>query len=505
MRKRYDEQVKRFLPVVLVLLAACSGGGGGPGSLPPGPTPAPTLTPPSFANVRRISADAFTNSGSQHATEVEPSLASNGTTVVAAFQSGRFFDVGSSDISFAASTDAGNTWTAGTLPGTTHFALPAGPYDAISDPAVAYDAAHAMWLISGLPIAFNNSGVPGVVVSHSPDGVTWSNPVGVTGSNEVQNDKSWIVCDNHSGSPYFGHCYVEWDLYSGSGSITMSVSTDGGQTWSTPAHPNPDTGGIGGQPLVQPNGNVIVPIDDGGAASVIAFTSHDGGATWSQAVPVSNIADHLIAGNLRSLPLISAAMDAGGKAYVVWQDCRFRSSCASNDLIMTTSLDGVSWTPPARIPIDSSASTVDHFIPGLSIEPGTSGNAAHLALTYYSYRNTDCTTSSCELFANFIASQDGGSTWGGSQMLVGPMSLGWIAQTVDGAMVGDYMATTFVSGRPLAVIAVADPSMSGVFDEGMYVPRPGVISLQSTIRRSSRGERPLSKFHSDHGPRHIHP
>ena len=473
--------------------------------MPAQPAPSPTFTPPSLANVQRISADPFTNSGSQHATEVEPSVASNGSTVVAAFQSGRFFDVGSSDIGFATSFDGGSSWSAGTLPGTTHFALPSGPYDAISDPSVAYDAAHGTWLISGLPIAFDNSGVPGVVVSRSQDGVTWSNPAGVTAANEVQNDKNWIVCDNHSSSPYFGHCYVEWDLYSGSGSISMSVSSDGGQTWSAPAHPSPDTGGIGGQPLVQPGGTVIVPIDDGGAVGVIAFTSRDGGSTWSQAVAVSNIADHLIAGNLRSLPLISAAMDASGKAYVVWQDCRFRSGCASNDLILVTSPDGVSWSPPARIPIDAAASTVDHFIPGLSIESGTAANGAHLALTYYSYANTACTSSTCELIADFIASQDGGATWGAAQTLAGPMNLGWIAQTIDGAMVGDYMASAFVFGRPIAVVAVANPSTSGVFDEGMYVSRPGILSMQSTLRRRLVRESPVPGFHSDHGPRHIHP
>jgi|SRR5579884_175234 len=500
--------MKRAPIVAVILLAACSGGGGGgtPGPLPATPTPAPSPTnAPPLANVQRISADPFTNSSSQHATEVEPSVAINGMTIVAAFQTGRFFISGSSDIGFASSIDGGSTWQSGTLPAVTHYTLPAGPYDSISDPSVAYDAAHATWLISSLPILSNNAGVPGVLVSRSQDGVTWSNPVAVTPANQTSNDKNWIACDNRASSPFYGHCYVEWDTFSGAGSISMSVSTDGGRTWSAPGHPNPDTGGIGGQPVVQPDGNVVVPIDDGGAINVLAFTSHDGGATWSRAVTVANIADHFIAGNLRSLPLISAAADDGGKVYVVWQDCRFRSSCRSNDLVMSTSNDGLAWSAPARIPIDDVTSSADHFIPGVSIKAGTSGAGAQIGVTYYSYPVAGCTASTCQLFADFISSGDGGATWGAPQTLAGPMNLGWLAQTQDGVMVGDYMASTFAPSRPLAFVAVADPSMSGVFDEGMFVSKSGAIATVSRVRRSSAKERPVRGFHSDHGPRHIHP
>ena len=68
----------------------------------------------------QISADPFTNATSQHATEVEPDTFASGSTVVAAFQVGRFFDGGSSDIGFARSTDGGATWgTSSFLPGLT--------------------------------------------------------------------------------------------------------------------------------------------------------------------------------------------------------------------------------------------------------------------------------------------------------------------------------------------------------------------------------------------------
>ena len=66
----------------------------------------------------RVSSDPFTNSTSQHATEVEPDTFAHGSTVVSAFQVGRFFNGGSTDIGFARSGDGGATWGApGFLPG----------------------------------------------------------------------------------------------------------------------------------------------------------------------------------------------------------------------------------------------------------------------------------------------------------------------------------------------------------------------------------------------------
>jgi hypothetical protein len=72
-----------------------------------------------------------------------------------------------------------------------------GPFDRASDPSVAFDARHGVWLISSLVLRETPSPVGvGVVVSRSADGGrTWSAPVTVTNSGSA--DKNWIVCDNH--------------------------------------------------------------------------------------------------------------------------------------------------------------------------------------------------------------------------------------------------------------------------------------------------------------------
>src|SRR5579863_798463 len=76
----------------------------------------------------RISSDPYTNSTSNHKTEVEPDTFAFGHTIVSAFQVGRFFDGGASNIGFATSTNAGETWTHGFLPSSTVYATPPGIY-----------------------------------------------------------------------------------------------------------------------------------------------------------------------------------------------------------------------------------------------------------------------------------------------------------------------------------------------------------------------------------------
>jgi hypothetical protein len=119
------------------------------------------LVTPAVANAQltQIATDPFTNSTSQHKTIVEPDTYSHGSTIVTAAQFGRFFDGGASDIGFATSTNNGASWTSGTLAGITKHTAVAGPYDRVSDPAVAYDAAHNVWLVSSLALVDTPSGL----------------------------------------------------------------------------------------------------------------------------------------------------------------------------------------------------------------------------------------------------------------------------------------------------------------------------------------------------------
>src|SRR5438874_13099478 len=109
----------------------------------------------------------------------------------------------------------------------------------------------------------------------------------------------------------------------------MSNSTDGGATWSTPVSTAANANGLGAEPLVQPNGTVVVPYL-ANAPFIESFSSSDGGTSWSAPVVVAPVNDHPVAGGLRSDALPSAAMAAAANVYAVWQDCSFRINCVSN-------------------------------------------------------------------------------------------------------------------------------------------------------------------------------
>lgn len=431
-----------------------------------------------------VSTDPYTNLTSYHQTEVEPDTYSFGSTVVAAFQVGRFENGGASNLGYATSTDSGTTWTSGFMPGTTVYANPPGPWARVSDPSVAFDAEHDVWMVVGLVIDVNV--VPhGLQVNRSTDGgLTFQNPVTVS-LNENSYDKQWMTCDNTPASPFYGNCYVEW---SGNTGITMSRSTDGGLSWtnsSTPSAP-----GSGGQPVVQSDGKVVVAYAGFGMQTLV---STDGGAHYTGPNTIATAGDHFVAGSLRTELLPSAEVDGAGKIYLVWQDCRFRSGCSANDIVMSTSADGATWTPVVRIPIDPLSSTFDHFIPGIAADRATQGNTAHLGLTFYFYPVANCSVGTCKLQAGFISSQDGGATWSRPVKLVGPMHLKWLPLTTLGYMVGDYISTSFGgNGRAYPVIpnATVTPnctqSQLGSCHEFMVAPTNGLALGAGVVRVNPR-------------------
>lgn len=454
----------------------------------------PTPAHAQAAYMIQLSQDSFVNSESQHMTEVEPGAAVYGTTIVTAFQVARIYSGGGADIGFATSKDGGQTWVNGYLPGLTKF-QGNGTYQAASDAAVAYDVKHKVWMISTLPIGTSQNYV---ATSRSTDGgLTWGNPVLVTSLGSP--DKNWITCDNWATSPYYGNCYTEWDDTNQGDLMMMSTSTDGGLTWGAAKRTARPDYGIGGQPLVLPNGTVVVSYAafDG---TMKAFRSTDGGGTWLAATTIANAPSHNEAGNLRSAGLPSAAMDGAGTIYMSWPDCSFRAGCSSNDIVYTTSTDGVNWSSVKRVPIDAVNSTVDHFIHGLGIDASTSGNKAHLGLTYYYYPVSNC-GNSCVLLVGYIESKDGGQTWSAVQNIGGPMQLSWLPNTFSGRMAADYVATVFVMGRGYPVYSDAYPPVGGVYQQAIYTVRRLMNGTSESYPNTAINDAQIPGAKSDHGPR----
>src|SRR4051794_21988511 len=270
------------------------------------------------AATTHISSDPFTqatcagSTTTNHRTEVEPDSFSNGSTIVSAFQVGRIYDGGACAIGFSTSTNNGTGWTSGLLPGITKWAG-GGPNDRATDASVAYDARHNAWLVSSLTL-LEAGGVRGnaVVTSRSIDGgLTWGQPFTTATGGDL--DKNWIVCDNTATSPFYGHCYTQWDDHGAGNRLEMSTSTDGGQTWSAPATNN--TGVIGGQPVVRPDGTVIVPIANANETAIGAFSSTNGGTSWSAVTTIATGSHHPGAGGPRGGPPPPAPIDRAGTGF----------------------------------------------------------------------------------------------------------------------------------------------------------------------------------------------
>ena len=436
--------------------------------------------PNDFRLPLQLSSDPYINGDSQDHTEVEPSTYAYGSTIVTTFQAGRYADGGSSNNGWATSSDSGYTWKTGFLPGTTQFT--GGPYTRLSDPSVTYDAAHNTWIISSLAI-IGTSGptlaTPTVIVNLSTDGgYTWSKPYKVVDGGSTYYDKDWVVCDSGANSPYYGHCYVEWDNDDKGGLILMSTSTDGGRTWSKAQTTADQAHGTGGQPLVQPNGTVIVPISGYGNMRLLSFISTNGGKSWSKTILIDKI-------NGNVLP--SAAIDGAGKVYLVWIDCQFEKNCnatgggggdaftlasaqAEDDLVMSTSTDGIHWSKPQLIPVDPLGSGIDHLIPAIGADTTTSGNTAHLALTFY-YHAVSC-DSNCTFSVGFVSSSDGGAHWTPRIELAGPMDLSWLPAGRN--KVGDYISTAICNGLAFPVFSIAAAPDGAQLNEAIYTITHGL-------------------------------
>ncbi|HEY2578000.1 MAG TPA: sialidase family protein [Streptosporangiaceae bacterium] len=426
--------------------------------------------------VTQISSDPFANSTSQHATEVEPDSFTWGNTIVDTIQAGRFVTAGSSDIGWATSTDGGATWTHGFVSGlTVHRG--GGTYPRTTNAVVTYDARHHTWLIAATAIMWvaGRAEPPGigVAVVRSANGMAWTRPVfAIGGTSFTPNyDKDWITCDDTPSSPHYGICYAMVDMHADSNQMAFATSTDGGATWSKPVDPAGATGGLIGGMAVQPDGTVVAVYNTvEGADRQVALTSSDGGKTWSAPVAISGVRHHQPDGNLRGHPLPSVTADKAGKIYVVWADCRFRTGCPENDIVFSTSTNAVTWTAPARIPIDPVASHIEHYLPVIVASPATSGAAAHLALYYNFYPKANCTRATCMIGEGFSSSVNGGATWSAGRHLVTPFALTRLPFTSRGRMVGDYIgATVTASGIALGALIIArKPATGEAYNVGLY-------------------------------------
>jgi hypothetical protein len=425
---------------------------------------------------RQLSTDTVTGGGAQHATEVEPDSFAFGQTVVAVFQVGRFEGGGATAIGVATSLDGGRRWRSGLLPGLTSSSPQPGSDRRASDPAVSFDAVHGVWLASSLGISPDSFQL---LVSRSPDGIAWSLPVTAVQAASGGLDKEWIACDNWPSSPNRGRCYLSYvDL--ASARIVTQATTDGGLTWSaavpTSIQPPQGVEVNGAQPLPRPDGSLVVVYEATGGQGpslsdeVLAARSTDGGASFEPSVQVSSLSWFPTVG-LRAPPLPSADVAADGTLFVAWEDCRLDPACGRDRILLSTSVDGQVWTAPA--PVGPPPPSADQFVPGLAVDPATSGPGQRLAVAYYSLPAACAIRSSCAGVDVWLTtSGNAGASWTRPQRLdAQSMRLEWLAQA-GGRFLGDYISTSFVAGRAVPVYSLAIAPFGGELRQSIMALAP---------------------------------
>jgi hypothetical protein len=158
-------------------------------------------------------------------------------------------------------------------------------------------------------------------------------------------------------------------------------------------------------------------------------------------------------------------VDASGHVYATWHDCRFRVGCTANDILLASSANGTTWSPPGRVPIDSTTSGIDHFITGLGAAQTLNGRIGIV----YAFRRG----SSGGIGIGFVSSRDGGVHWTKAQQLdAQAMQPTWLANSLNGdelgRMFGDYFSVAYAGGRWIPVFALAAPPLDGRFREAIF-------------------------------------
>lgn len=426
--------------LLAALVAACAGGSDG--SVP-------------FV---QISSDPFANSDGQHETAVEPDIAVDGETIVAAFQVGRRRSAGATAIGWAASRDGGRSWERGVVPLLTVHNSPPGAADFASDPAVAHDSVHRTWLVAALAVREHaQTAATSIVVSRSRDGRRWSRPIRVGNESRsgLGHDKPWLTCAG-------GRCYLAWSGRFGPGprqaGLAVATSQDGGRTWRHGSGAG-DRPGVGYLPVVRPDGSVVVPYSAPGQG-IFAHRSTDAGRSFAPSQFIASLWARSPARNIRGLTLPAADAAADGRLFVAWHDCT-SPACTANDLFASASTDAASWSPPTRVATGDVA-RLNEFLPVVAVQDDK------VAVFFYATRPRGC-TSACRVEPYLVTSRDRGRTWDRPRRLAAPRRLSAFPEAAPGVrFLGDYNAAAFVGDRVLVVFAWAKTPRGGRYDQGIY-------------------------------------
>jgi len=312
------------------------------------------------------------------------------------------------------SMDGGKTFTDVVLPGRTGATGGQGVFARVGscgDPVLAFGPDGALYYV-GLNCNFRKgSTASGVAVSASQDGgMTWGTPqmVHFTDANQLFNDKDWITVGPD------GTVYVTWTRFKSRGAlqgfagspIVMSVSHDGGNTWSdfTKVSDGSHPFNQGSQAKVAPDGTLYVTYEGATPSTnffgdaIILARSTDGGKTFTNTelarayddyncypINVAQGRQTLSGEQFRINSFPSFDIDpTSGHMGITWTDDQANASCGfekggqfvgptSNQVKLITSSNGTTWGAPQVI----TTGDTDKVYSAVGF------NAGRLIVTYY--------------------------------------------------------------------------------------------------------------------------
>ncbi|MFN2524893.1 MAG: sialidase family protein [Actinomycetota bacterium] len=353
----------------------------------------------------------------QRDTAMEPSISVNPDNplhAVAVYMVGRNEAGCAQAIGYTTTTDGGRSWTSGNLPGVS--IATGGTYPLAQDPVVAFGPDDVVYAISMLCTDGMENDL-GLSVSRD-GGRTWKdmNPLPPERTFPLD-DKPWIAVDNGTGAGHHeGRLYLVWDQVD---PVVALYSDDGGDTWHGPSVVFPGVG-IGALPVVLPNGGLAVIfkafyVTEETATLYMSAVAPLAGSTPTGAPlvfgPPTLIAKDQGGEQIREQRAAgfvpTADVDAEtGRIYVAWIDSRFRSD-ATNDIALSYSDNGLSWTEPIRVNGGPTDDHVDHFAPWLDV-----GDDGSVRLVYRTQREAESPADFSPFVDTwYVESTDNGATF----------------------------------------------------------------------------------------------
>jgi hypothetical protein len=348
---------------------------------------------------------------------------------------------GTSSIFRAYSTDAGATWTRGTI----------ATGVACCDGQAAWDSFGNLFLVY-----INNGGNQINVILSTDGGATFGAPV-TAGTGGI--DQPSIAVGN-------GSVWVDWNQ--NGNMVARGAPVTGLGAWGpfNPQQTIPSANGSFGGIAVGPGpngGKVIVtyqnPYDNEGPSTIYANVDADGlgpnGFGAQVTVSATNVGgfDYIPAQSERSIDAEAGVVwDATGgpfndRIYLVYTDETVNENNDTDILMRTSTDDGETWSAPVRVNDD--ATTNSQFLPYVALDPTT----GTVAVGFHDCRNDNGIPGSggtnmipnddAEYYGTF--STDGGATWAPNRRLSGGFSNA--TDSANGIDFGDYVGLSAFGGK----------------------------------------------------------